>query len=488
MPVPVEGALHDLRGLLRAEHDPVVLRQRRDERVAQGGVDDDVLLRAADQAVVKGLAQHDRGRRLRDVGVRGNPRRRVARTDTDRRLATRIGGLDHPRPPRRKDQRDIRMAHELRRAPPTRPTLHPLHQHRGRTMTRQRRRDDLPRRTRDTLGHAMTAEDDRVARLQRDQRLVGDRRHRIGDRHQREDHPHRTGDLGDLQHLISPQDPASLPALQGLPHPHRPKRDLRFLVIDITDRRLSDRLLSKLPRTIIDRRRDVLQQRINTILRPTRKLPLRDDRRRDHLLNHAIRGIISKRLSDTIRRRTQPRRRVATHRPQHRDTIPRALLIQTLQRRLTDTHRLHIRVSDRTGPTIRTAQQRLLPKKIPRHRILQHRIGIDVLRTDLDPHLTTVDDEKIITRRPLLKDPLARHEAHLLTDLVDRPQQLHPEGIKNGRLRGIRRHAVSGAWDLQGTEDSSRVSARRRAPGRPRAPPVPRRAPPPASRRSAPSP
>ena len=84
--------------------------------------------------------------------------------------------------------------------------------------------DDRAGPLRDAERPVVEAEDQRVATLQRDQRLEHRRCDRIGDRHDAEDHADRAGDFGDLARGIDGQ--RSLAGLAGERRVHAKAREL----------------------------------------------------------------------------------------------------------------------------------------------------------------------------------------------------------------------------------------------------------------------
>ena len=159
------------------------------------------------------------------VHIGGN----VARADTEGRFALAVSGLDHAGTAGGQDHRGGVVAHQLGGALDRRvlqagdqPRRHarplaglPDHPHRLGGALRRRR---------------VGGDDDRVAGLDRDQRLEDRRRGRVRGGSQRDDHTDGSADFDDLAFLVVLQHPAGGGVLDVLPHVAGRELVFQFLV------------------------------------------------------------------------------------------------------------------------------------------------------------------------------------------------------------------------------------------------------------------
>ena len=192
----VEGRGAQRRHLLLGQQpcaQPLELGQH---RVPHRLVDDARLLGRADHGRVEGLGDQHVDRRHPDVGAAVDVDRRVARTDAQARLARRVGGRDRLRAAGGPDEVDAGVVEEVLRGVERRvgDDLKGVRRHAGGLAGRLEQLDG-------PLGAARRArrraEDHRVARLGRDDRLEQHGRGRVGDRGEREHDADRLGDVGD---------------------------------------------------------------------------------------------------------------------------------------------------------------------------------------------------------------------------------------------------------------------------------------------------
>ena len=202
----VEGGPRQAIAFRGTEHGRAGPLQGGGEAVAHGPVDDQVVLRAADDAVIKGLAGHHHPGGCLDVGIRADPGRRVARPDSDRGRTGAVRRLDHRRPARGQDHRHAGVAHQRRGGPAGGAPRGTLHQVGRRSVPGQDLAEQVHGPGPDACRVAVAADDERVPRLDADQGLEHQRGHRVGHRDEPQDDAHGLGDLGQRLPLIAADD------------------------------------------------------------------------------------------------------------------------------------------------------------------------------------------------------------------------------------------------------------------------------------------
>ncbi len=212
-----EDELLELRLLLCGAHvgvQPLELAQR---FVVDGGVDDRRLLRGAHHAVVEVLAQNDVGHRAGQLRARLDVGRDVARADAQRRLPARIRRPDHRVAAGRQDERHTGVVHQLPGALDRR-LRHPLDAVLRRTRGDSGVAHDLGGLHGAVLRVRVERENDRAARLQRDERLEDRRRRRVRHRGETGDDSDRFGDLDDPEQIVAGDDADGLRVAHPVGH------------------------------------------------------------------------------------------------------------------------------------------------------------------------------------------------------------------------------------------------------------------------------
>ena len=277
----VEGLIAETTCFLRCEHGRTVRFERRDTCLTHGDIHDQVILARADQAVVEGFALDHQPCRSIHVGVGTDPGRRVARPYADRRSARAICRLDEATLAGGENQGDVVVAHELHRPGPAGRLSHPLHQVERRSLALQRLLNELAGLIADTDRVTVTAEDERIAFLERYQGFGHECRRGTGHGDETQDHPDRAGDLGSSLIRGTLQQPGPRLPRQRTVDAQASEAILDRLVRNVADPGLGHcggrQMLGALGHTL----GDVLEQRIYARLRPARKVLLRGDRTRD---------------------------------------------------------------------------------------------------------------------------------------------------------------------------------------------------------------
>ena len=192
-------------------------------------IDHNRILRRTEHAVVKGLAGNDVADRLADIRAAFDVGRRVTGADAVGRLARAVGGADQSHAACGKDDRHIALLHQFLR-PREGDGRHPV--------DGACRSSRPPRRIVQYLGHprdalccgGVGADDDRAARLERDEDLVDGGRGGVGRRHDRRHHTERFGDLDDAPGLVPGDDADSLHRLDEVVDRFRGEQVLLDLV------------------------------------------------------------------------------------------------------------------------------------------------------------------------------------------------------------------------------------------------------------------
>ena len=196
-PVGLEGQARDRIDLGTVQHACAHALQLGHDVVVDRVVDDQGLLGRADDRGVEGLGDEDVDDGHAHVGARVQVDRRVAGADAHARLARLVGGLNRLGAAGRPDEVHARVMEEVLRDVERRIGDH------LQGVGRQSRRlagllQDLDRALGAAGGARRRPEDDRVARLGRDDRLEQRRRGRVGDGQQPEHDADRLGHLLDV--------------------------------------------------------------------------------------------------------------------------------------------------------------------------------------------------------------------------------------------------------------------------------------------------
>ena len=220
-----------------------------------------------------------------DVAARVEDRRGIARADAEGRSPRAVGRLHHAGTARRED--DVHFLHEEVRLGERR-LLDP-----GDDVLRSARldggvKDDLRSRDRAVLGPRMGADDDAVARLEREERLEDRGRGRVGGRNHRADDADRLGELLDAHRLVLLDDAARLRVLVGVVDVFRRVVILDHLVLDDAHARLGNRHLRQRDALAVRRKGGGLEDLVHLLLRVRRVRLLRraDTRKRRLELRH----------------------------------------------------------------------------------------------------------------------------------------------------------------------------------------------------------
>ena len=262
----------DLVGLLLVEEVAAAPLELVLDLVVDELVGDDRLLRGADHAVVERLGVDDRVDGVHEVAARVEDRRRVARAHAERRRAGGVGRLHHAGAARRED--DVRLLHEEVRLREAR-GLDPADDVRGRARRDGRVEDGLRGRDRAVLGARVGADDDAVARLEREERLEdrGGGGVRGGDHGA--DHADRLGHLHDAGGLVLLHHAARLRLLVRVVDVLGRVVVLDDLVLDDAHARLGDRHLGERDADPVRCEGGGLEDRVHLLLRVRGVLRLR---------------------------------------------------------------------------------------------------------------------------------------------------------------------------------------------------------------------
>ena len=204
----------------------------------------------------------DRVDGVHDVAAWIEDRRRVARANAESRSPRAVGRL-HAGTSRRED--DVDFLHEEVRLRERR-LIDPRDDLLRRTRLDGGVQDDLRRSDRAVLRPRMRADDDAVARLEREKCLEDSGRSRVRGRNHRADDTDRFGELLDAHRLVLLDDAASLRVLVGVVDVLCRVVVLDHLVLDDTHARLGNRHLGERNALTVGGKRCRLEDRIHPLL------------------------------------------------------------------------------------------------------------------------------------------------------------------------------------------------------------------------------
>lgn len=207
-------------------------------------LDDEHRLVGAQDGVVEGLARHDAVGRGSDVGGGIDHDWHVAGADPYRGVAAAVGGAHHGGAPGGHDDIDPSVGHQGVDERNRR-----LLDHLDAAVGRASGDSGLSHRMRglgaDSLGEGVGADDDRVARQQREHDLEEDSRHGVGRWSQRDNHTGRARHLDDTAVGVKDRRYVVVIAI-GIPDAHGAGDVLELLVLSDTEAGLLDGRDSKL--------------------------------------------------------------------------------------------------------------------------------------------------------------------------------------------------------------------------------------------------
>src|SRR5712692_2504792 len=203
-----------------------------ERQLADGLLGNDSLLGGADRAVVKGLPRKDIGHGFAHVGCSLDVGGHVARAHAVRRLAGAVRRAHKARAAGCQDHADVAVPHQLLRSL-ERGVRHAIDQALGRTDAQRCTAHHVGRFANAADRRRVRAQDDGVAGLDGNQRLVDRRRSRIRGRNHRGDDAYRRGDFEDALFFVLAQDSHGAHAADGAVHVHRAQAVLDDLVGDV---------------------------------------------------------------------------------------------------------------------------------------------------------------------------------------------------------------------------------------------------------------
>ncbi len=270
--VLVEDNLADLVQFVRLEEVAAAIGELLLHRVVDLVQHDDGLFGGADHAVVERLGVDDRADRELDVRRVVDDRRRVAGADAESRLTRAVGRLHHRRTARREN--DVRILHEELGLFDGR-LLHARDDVFGRARLDRRVQNDHRRVVRALLRARMRADDDAIARLERDEGLENRRRGRVRGRDDRADDANRLGDLAHAKALVFLDHAARLHVLVAIEDVFGREVVLDDLVLDNAHARLLHGVLGERNALAVRRERRRTEDLVDLFLRVGRELLLR---------------------------------------------------------------------------------------------------------------------------------------------------------------------------------------------------------------------
>ena len=263
------------------------------------------------------------------------------------------------------------------------------------------------------------AEDDRVARLEADQRLEVRRRHRVRDRHQAEDHAHRLGDLGDLGLVVGAERAgADLPdqrVVDALGGDHVLER----LVRGVADVRLLHGRLGQRRGVLEEDGGQPAEQGIHPVLGPVRELRLRGHRATHQVVDHRVGRGGEHQVGRLLGQPAQLGRRVARELQGQAEGGAGITLGELVEARRGDGAGAHQRVRDRGRRSREPVEEGDLAQCRAWALVAEHRLGVDLGKLELDAHLTLVDEVRRVSFVALGEDGGAGLELDLGQQLRD---------------------------------------------------------------------
>ena len=258
----------------------------------------------------------------------------------------------------------------------------------------------------------MRAHDERVARLDADQGLEHERRHRVGHGNEPHDDPHRVGDLCQRLPLVAAYDTHARLPNQPLRHTQAREPVLVRLVGRAADTGLSNGRHGQLIRTARDLGSERGNKGIHLVLRPAHDAPLRRSRPCDNRIQGRIRLARENELLKVLGETTGLPCRTARQPAQHLDPGHGIAVAQFTQCSSGQapggdvTVRIHTR-----GPGT-TVQQAELTAEAARPHERHDTIGVEVGPFHLHAHLTRGDEVTGVTWAALDHEAAPLAERH----------------------------------------------------------------------------